>query len=203
MPLVIRKWAKRQPVVSTVLPHGKYRRPKRPCKFCGEMQTDLSRHTVRVHRKEPEVAAINGFAQREKVVALSRIKKEGILQENRVRMKDKDTALPILYEQRQKDTNARLKICMKCKGFYRAHLLWKHLLTCTGEESVCDTDGLQLADATILATNNSYFNKTVLLSFHSDDIGILCKTDQMITTVGKILWERSVRKDKKSTMGEM
>ena len=195
--------AKHQPVVSTVLPQGKYRRPQRPCKFCGQMQTHLSRHIMTVHRNESEVAAIKCFPQTEKAVALSKIKKEGILQENRLRIKGKNVDLPILHEKRQKNFGACLKMCTKCKGFYRSNLLWKHLLKCTGDESVCDTDGLQLSDATILATSNSEFNNNVLLHFRSDDIGILCKMDRMITTVGKVLWERSVRKERKSTMGEM
>jgi len=203
VPLVVPTRRKRQPVVSTVLPQGKYHRPKRPCKFCGKMQTHLSRHVTVVHRNESEVAAIKGLRQKEKAVALSKIKKQGILQENRVRIKGKEAGLPLLHEKRQKNADGHLKMCTKCNGFYRSHLLWKHLLKCTGDETVCDTDGLQLDDATILATTNSDFNNSILLNFHSDDIGILCKTDRMITTVGKILWERSVRKDKKSTMGEM
>ena len=133
---------------------------------------------------------------------MSKIKKEGILQENRLRIKGTNADLPILHEKRQKNSTC-LKMCTKCKGFYRADLLWKHLLKCTGDESVCDTDGLRLGDATILATTDSDFNNTVLLNFHSDDIGVLCKTDKMITTVGKVLWQRSVRRDRKSTMGEM
>ena len=55
----------------------------------------------------------------------------------------------------------------------------------------------------ILTTTNNGFNNTVLSSFHNDDVGMLCRTDSMITVVGKILWERSVRQEKRTTMGEM
>ena len=49
----------------------------------------------------------------------------------------------------------------------------------------------------------SLITNTVLSSFHNDDVGMLCRTDPMITVVGKILWERSVRQEKRTTMGEM
>jgi len=62
-------------------------------------------------------------------------------------------------------------------------------LKCTDDESVCDTDGLQLADATILATTNSEFNNSMLLHFCSDAIGIHCKMDKLITTIVKVLFE--------------
>ena len=78
-------------------------------------------------------------------------------------------------------------------------MLWKHLLKCPGDKTACDMQGLQF-DA-ILATTNIEFNNTILASFHKDDVGKLRKTDPMITVVGKILWERSVRKTEEPQWG--
>lgn len=93
-------------------------------------------------------------------------------------------------------------MCTKCSGFYASHLLWKHLLKCTGDEANCDTTGSDMRAASYVATINPEFNK-ILSCFHDDNVGTICKTDPMITVVGKALWERSVRKDKKTVMGEM
>ena len=93
-------------------------------------------------------------------------------------------------------------MCTKCRGFYASHLLWKHLLKCTGDEADCDTTGSDLRAASYVATINPKFNK-IPSCFHDDNISTICKTDPMITVVGKALWERSVHKDKKTVMGEM
>lgn len=76
------------------------------------------------------------------------------------------------------------------------------MLKCTGDEANCDTTGSDMRAASYVATINPEFNK-ILSRFHDDNVGTICKTDPMITVVGKALWERSVRKDKKTVMGEM
>ena len=174
----------------------------RPCKFCGRLQTHLSRHLLTSHRHERDISDITDLPHKEKVLVFAKMKKEGILQENRTRLKRPGDPLPLLHEKRQKNSSAVLKMCAKCRGFYASHLLWKHLLKCTGDEADCDTTGSDLRAASYVATINPEFNK-ILSCFHDDNIGTICKTDPMITVVGKALWERSVRKDKKTVMGEM
>ena len=72
----------------------------------------------------------------------------------------------------------------------------------SGDEADCDTTRSDLRAASYVATINPKFNK-IPSCFHDDNISTICKTDPMITVVGKALWERSVRKDKKTVMGEM
>ena len=59
----------------SVLPTGLYTRPKRPCKYCGRMQTHLSRHILSVHKDERVVVEISEFTHGEKTAAMNRIKK--------------------------------------------------------------------------------------------------------------------------------
>ena len=53
------------------------------------MQTHLSHHILSVHKDEREVVEISEFTHREKTVALNRMKKAGILRENRIRLNQK------------------------------------------------------------------------------------------------------------------
>ena len=93
-------------------------------------------------------------------------------------------------------------MCSKCHGFYNSSLLWKHALKCNAIVTGTSDDGIKLS-AKITATSNANFDADLLSKFRTDEIGMLCRTDSIITTVGRILWERSIRKDRKSTMGEM
>ena len=93
---------KRRQFKSTVLPSGKYNRPVRPCRFCGRLQTHLSRHLLTSHIHEREISDITDLPHKEKVLVLAKMKKEGILQENRTRLKRSGDPLPLLHEKRQK-----------------------------------------------------------------------------------------------------
>jgi len=137
---------------------GQYTRPKRPCKFCGRMQTHLSRHILSVHKDEREVVEISEFTLREKTVAMNRMKKDGILRENRIRLNEKGENLALLYKKRKKASSSSLKLCIKCSGFDAAHLMWKHLLKCPGDKGDCDMQGVQF-DRILATTNNEFNNK--------------------------------------------
>jgi len=80
-------------------------------------------------------------------------------------------------------------------GFYKAKLLWKHLLKCDADKVACDADGALFNAGRILATSNSEFNKCSSGNFHNNNAGLLCKTDPVITVMGNIMCERSVRKE--------
>jgi len=63
------------------------------------------------HRHEREISDITDLPHKEKVLVFAKMKKEGILQENRTRLKRPGDPLPLLHEKRQKNSSAVLKMC--------------------------------------------------------------------------------------------
>ena len=92
------------------------KRPKRPCVYCGQMQSQLARHLRRHHKNEKAVSELTTMKDdKDKNFVFSRIRKSGILRENKKRAKCTENP-DFVCERQQGDTD--LVICGTCSGFF-------------------------------------------------------------------------------------
>ena len=179
--------------------NDRYKKPKRPCVFCGKMESQLRRHLLTAHRHEERIAKIKGLPRREANIELDLLRKEGIFSENVSRVKQ-NAKSDLIRERNQGDKSCIM--CSKCKGFFSRSLIWKHARQCTVMGDQGGSVGIEL-NLNVENVSSKSFHDNVLQRLREDTVGRLCKTDATITKVGKILWERSGGRDRRSVMGEM
>ncbi len=178
-------------------------RPKRPCYFCQEMQSQLARHLQRKHKDEPEVQHIMSLEGDEKVEALADLRKRAILQKNSILAKQ--TAEPdYLRERRQGGQD--LVICGTCSGFYSRKKLWQHKQRCGKHESSVTLPSQSVPASTLSIPEDKTklgkeFRSQILERFRDDEIGKVCRTDTMIVVLGKRLYSKY--NDRKIAMSNM
>jgi len=181
---------------------GNYKKPKRPCMYCFKMKSQLRRHITLRHKHCEDVKSILLLPKPEQIKHFALLRKQGILQENMKRLKNTETEPKLLSERAHGKSN--IQMCSKCNGFYQRAVMWKHKLLCSAVGRVAVAEGIPFVESTTDNELNSdeYVSK-IISRFHADEIGQLCMTDCMIKTVGKIMWERTSKRDGKCTMGEM
>jgi hypothetical protein len=184
----------------------KYKKPMRPCVFCKAFQTKLHRHILRQHRNEPSVIAIMSLSKIEQDKQLDLLRKDGMFAINKELLKEEsvhegDSAIPTLLRER-KQGKEDLKMCTSCHGFFAKSQIWKHLVKCS-EDGSAPQAAVSVSQMKSSGHCNSNDFESILQKFRGDNIGHLCRTDSTIKIVGKILWERSTKKERKPVMGEM
>lgn len=189
----------------------KQHRIGRPCLFCQEMQTNLSRHIVTKHSNQPDVQiALKEPDKARRIALMSSFKKKGIMKynENLMRRKDVD---PELYgrERASKCVGDNLVICSICKGCYSSTYFFRHKRRCTADVSVVP----QKVPLAVVALGQiqltEEFKVEVLGKFTKDDVGVVCANDEAVIKFGAKLFENIKQKPdkfaevKKSTMQSM
>ena len=79
------------------------KKPKRPCYFCGQAQTQLLRHLKTVHKHETIVKQAMTLPKAERTKAFNGIKKKGIMKRN---IELKSEGKELLRERRQGSANS-------------------------------------------------------------------------------------------------
>jgi hypothetical protein len=163
----------------------------------------LTRHIRTRHGKDDKIKAVRALPITEQLQYFQQLRKEGIYKQNIELLKEKDST-PKLIQERRHGT-ASVQMCSKCCGFYQRSSMHRHMKKCS---AVCvntpnEAVTFQAHNADVTGSRGDQFRKEILSNFRNDDIGDLCKTDAMISTVGRILWERSGKKCKRNVMGEM
>ena len=180
----------------------KYTKPARPCIFCKKMKTNLRRHIVTSHKNEEDVKALLLLPKPEQDREFDLLRKKGIFEENKqiIVKNTGDKKVELIRERRQ--GHGKLKMCSKCLGFFKDSTMWHHKLKCEAITETGASDSVTI-NQLLNPGGQDEFSKNILSRFHIDGVGTLCRNDKMIKTVGKILWERSGKKDSRATMGEM
>jgi hypothetical protein len=104
----------------------------------------LKRHILNVHRYNDCVIALQLQAKSEQKAKMALMKKEGILKENKSRLKQIEATRTLLRERKQ-SKNDKLSMCSKCNGFYKSSLLCKHTLKCSAIVLGTPNDGVEFA----------------------------------------------------------
>ncbi|XP_048247628.1 uncharacterized protein LOC124124735 isoform X1 [Haliotis rufescens] len=186
----------------------KYRKPERRCPFCKIGQTQLSRHISKQHQDIPEVSEAMKFPKnsKERNAMFENFRKRGIYEFNK-NQSGEDTPEFEAERKGQKD----LVCCSLCKGFYSRRLYHRHKDLCMKDStfvpSSVPVEMLHLKEST--TKEQDVFSKEVLLHFHPDEVGKTCQTEPTIVAIGRILFQKNLRKiektmeTRKSVMNDM
>jgi len=181
-------------------------RPRRPCPFCGTLQTHLSRHVIGKHKQEKSVSEILSLPKEQQIKQLSSLKKQGIVAHNKKLLADDNPSL--LRERRSKTGhgNNNLKICGRCKGVFGRKYIWRHRKVCAGDSARQDMSlpslkASAMCNSTISIDSN--FHQQVVSKLRDDECGLLVRGDRLIMHVGLHYYRTSPKKDRKLVMTHM
>ena len=118
----------------------KNNRPKRPCAFCSQLQTQLASILMRMHKDEPDVKQSLSLPRSKRLRKINNINKKGILSHN-IALKREGKEL--LRERRQ-GCSETLAMWLGCKGFYSTRRIGKHKKVC--EQSLGRNQGTLCAN---------------------------------------------------------
>jgi len=170
-----------------------YKKPSRPCVYCGKMQTRLSRHIKARHPNEAAVAEASNLPKADQLNAFRALKRKGIYEANMNLLKRSKN--PEYIRERKRGTASDIVVCMHCKCFIRKLYFSQHKLQCADLEGSCP---LSLkAELLIQHEENPKFASDVLSRITNDSVGIICKSDPMILEVGRRQYEKLGRKPDK------
>ena len=179
------------------------RKPKRPCYYCGEVQSQLLRHIKRKHKNEEAVVAALQLPQTEQLRAFENIRKLGIFKLN---LNKVEKGQPLIRERKQgSSSDADLRMCNGCHGFYDTKQIYRHKKRCAELSGTSSSGSVNFSSswksAKSLGVSEDF--KPVLDSFRNDEAGNLCKSDPFIILLGMKLWAKSIKKEKHVVMAEM
>ena len=129
--------------------------------------------------------------------AFDALRKEGIYQANLQNQTGENNDLLRERVQSKEPT----VMCSGCKGFYSKRRINLHKKSCVNRAGVTPTTvnfstGRQ-QDVT------EEFQNVILDRFRDDDVGNVCRKDKVVLLLGKKLWAKSVKKQKRVIMNEM
>ncbi|XP_076105616.1 uncharacterized protein LOC143073743 [Mytilus galloprovincialis] len=181
-------------------------KPARYCIFCDKYCLQLSRHIQLVHKEEDRVKAALKFSPRTKNKMFSQFKKEGI-HLNNIEKLGKDSHA-VLERERISQKDSVQVMCDNCNAILTKKAMSRHRATCQGGSS----KQINAIPAQFFIKDNDVsesFVKNILTKFTKDDIGKICKSDNLVKKVGSILWAKNRTKVdqlsqvRKSVMNDM
>ena len=169
-----------------------YKKPTRPCPFCGLKQAKLTRHLKRRHINEEAVSQAMKLPPKERDRVFDDLKKKGILQLN---TKNKT----VVMRERAQGSH-EIVMCAGCKGFYSRRRISDHKKKCTADSSL-STGFVRLSP--VAPSSSEEIRTNILDKFRSDEVGNICRSDKAIVLLGTKLWAKSTRKERKVIMSDM
>jgi len=172
-----------------------FKKPKRPCPFCGVLQSKLRRHIMLKHKSESEVMATQTLPKQEQDRAFNSFRKKGIFLANKKAI-GKSANIVMRERKKAKRDNEDIVMCGYCNGFYAKAFFHRHKARCTAAEAGMPSVSVPLSIAT-QSSQQDEFSQAVLSKLHQDAVGKLCQTDEFIISVGKHLYGKARRKQAK------
>nr|XP_047130096.1 uncharacterized protein LOC124810008 isoform X2 [Hydra vulgaris] len=178
------------------------KKPGRICIFCNKIQSRLTRHITLKHKDIETVKSALNLPDREKLKMFDKFKKEGIKKYNIDQTKELN---PNFQRERKakktcKDTAENLEMCGHCNGFFSKRFLSRHSKNCdlNNLKSTIHIP-LSLIKDNFLSSFPNEFVTNVLGNMRNDDVGKICKQDDIILTVGLRLYDKMKRKCDKAS----
>ena len=101
--------------------------PRRPCVFCGQLRADIRVHLLRSHRHEDEIQRIAKLNRRERLLAIDRLRKQGIAQYNRSIVSEGGETGRLMCQRRCSGPKV---MCSNCNGVYKKIQFHRHKKLC-------------------------------------------------------------------------
>lgn len=169
----------------------KFKKPRRPCCYCGKFQSQLIRHLRVKHSDQAGVKnALSKRIGKSRNHEFDLLRKRGIYQFNMSALKN---GQPLITERRVLRPG-KLKLCDRCHGFYSRPTFHKHAKSCKAK---FDVGSLQGFDLEFFDGSCSLAFSDLLTRFIGDDVGKLCKTDRTLRVIGAALYEKRKRSQDK------
>ena len=146
-------------------PKKAYRRIARTCPFCDKSESRLSRHIATVHQVEPKVKKLLCLPKALRRKQLALLRNEGLAKKNLGMNTDLE---PI------KKSDAEKVTCQSCLGVYSKKKFYLHAKSCPGAKKI------RTSLVPMLGNLDGFTD--ILNSFHEDEIGEICRTDDTIIT---------------------
>ena len=189
------------------LREAKKKKIPRPCVFCGKFQTNLNRHLSTQHSNQPAVEHALKLPFEERCIAISNLRKDGIMKYNKTQMKVEGHA----YERERSRTNDdHLVLCNGCNGFYSKKYFARHSKQCKNDVA-SQPQALPVKHLMLLADDqvSDEFKADVLAKFSNNPVGDICRSDASIVMYGHKMYEKihakqdKVYEVKRSVMSDM
>ena len=152
----------------------------------------------RKHRDLVEVKAALKLPKAEQNTAFAMLKRRGIFEDNKERIRTNNTNL--IRERRR--GKSKLAICSHCNGFFSVKTIWKHKRNCT-DSSTPSTVTVQSLQNACPGGITAEFKTNVVDHLRDDDIGNVCREDELILHLGKKLWNRNIKRERKPILAGM
>ena len=162
---------------------------KRLCVFCNCYKSRLTIHIKKMHSKNSRIEKILAMTQKEQIKEFTKIRREGIYQENFIKIKNKEKNL-IADKKLRKTTESVL--CNNCNFFFSKNYIRRHIKNCHIKEQKGYSGIFSLS-----SKMDGEFVKEILVHFRSDEIGRMCISDEYLVELGKWMWNKCKHKNDK------
>lgn len=178
---------------------------RRPCVYCSEFVTNLSRHIIRKHKTESPVKRLSTMPKHNRIKEMANIRKAGIAEHNRKLISSNEDGFQLVRERKthikkiHTDTVKLVKMCSQCKAILDKKYIWRHKKVCMNSDGSRPSSVSMIrftAKAAHCLSGTSEFNKVILSKFRDDAIGILARSDWTILQVGQYYFDNSPKKEK-------
>ena len=99
--------------------------------------------------------------------------------------------------------NDELTMCGNCFGFFSEKYIWKHKLKCCPSTTPSSLPVSSLIMPSCSADVPEEFITEIVAHLRNDDIGNICRDDQLIITLGNKLWAKNVKRERKVILSQM
>lgn len=146
-----------------------YKKPRRPCPFCGEFKGRIKDHLTSKHKNE-EVRHALSFPKELRDRAFAKLRKEGIFKANAEMLSKEKVDISKLIKERNQGEGKNIKMCSLCKGFFSAHLIYKHKKVCPAAEGTLTP--------TSIPVQNLVEDKSFSFEYRGKILGSFTKAEQ-------------------------
>ena len=174
----------------------KKQKPKRPCLFCGAVDSRLPRHILTKHRTEPLVQPLINLPRKEQLYRIGFFRRDGIKQHN---LKVIEGGGCNFMREREVGKSDESIMCSGCNGFFSRSYAARHKKVCPAIGNnfmipIADLDRVKSLTFNDLDKNF----KGLLDGLRLDKVGNYVKGDPIILMIGVRSFERlKKKKDKK------
>jgi len=170
-----------------------YKKPSRPCYFCGKQQSRLKRHILTKHSAHEKVAPLLKMTSKEQDRVIDSFRKKGIRNHNMDILKLGKTNF---IRERLSNKEDLPVMCTGCKGFFARSYKSRHQLVCTANSSNLMLPLVSIEDCTAIEKQSDDFKK-LLGSLQMDEVSKYLITDEIILMIGARSFASSKRKKDK------
>ncbi len=180
-----------------------YKKPYRYCIFCKTMMSKLTGHIQTMHKDEERVREALKKPKKEKDLAFDSFRKEGILEVNKLRIRQNPDNPNMERERKRQTTEGLLVMCNVCKAFIERRYISrhekKHILA---TEAACQVVPVPVSLFSHSGDLQGDYMKEVIAKFRKGEDGTvyeLCTSDPILLQIGKKWWNKEKRKVDKRT----